>query len=570
MENIPPPFSAQLATQIPFSARATLEQLRFLVKSSHWFNEKPVDSWFDVPASELDAIQAHYNQEWSRISLQTLMLQPFSFTDRRFAGKHWSQPIYGSVASYYLANSGLVMQLFEAMPIAEDRDRRRLRFMLDQLIAAHAPSNFLACNPEALQRSAETQGASLLSGFLHLASDLQEGKLRQCDKAAFELGVDLAVTPGGVVYQNPLFQLIQYAPQSERQYKRPLLLVPPAINKYYLVDLQAKNSLVRYLLEQGHPVFLISWRNADISLADASWDDYLELGVIEAIRTVQRLTGEQHLNAVGYCIGGTLLSSALAVLAARGEHPASSLTLFAAMLDFEDTGEIGLLVDEQMVSRCERTIGGHGGPFGLHRGSDMANLFSMLRPNELWWNYSVDKYLMGQKPRPLDLLYWNNDSTHLPGAFYCWYLRHAYLQNDLKSGKLECCGERLDFGNLKMPAYVVGTREDHIVPWQSAYASTRLLKGEQRFVLGASGHIAGIINHPAANKRSYWTHEEVPGDPDAWLQTAEEHQGSWWPNWIEWLDRHCDGACDAEPRQPGSAEFPVLEAAPGTYVKAVG
>lgn len=560
------PFPALLSTAMPLIVRSALEQLRFWVKMNPWFKDSYRDAWFDVDHAQLELIQSHYNREWAQIGLKAMSLQPFAFKDKRFTDKSWSQPMYGSLASLYLLNSETLQQLFESLPIDTEKDRRRLRFLIEQMVAACSPSNFLNLNPEVQHRMVETQGASIFTGLLHLASDMQEGKLRQCDKGAFEVGVDLAITPGGIVYQHPLLQLIQYQPLTEQQYKRPLLIVPPAINKFYILDLQAHNSMVRYLLEQGHPVFLVSWRNADMDVANSTWDDYLE-AIISAIATVRHISQEDQINAVGYCVGGTLLCSALAVLAARGEYPAASLTLLATLLDFNETGEISIFIDEELITYREQTIGGQDdNPVGLFRGEDMANTFSLLRPNELWWNYSVDKYLKGMKPRPLDMLFWNNDSTNLPGPFYCYYLRHTYLQNDLKKGVLKCCGETLDLTKLNMPTYLIGTVEDHIVPWRSAFASTHLLKGPTRFVLGASGHIAGVINPPAQKKRSYWTAESTPDTAQQWLDHATEHPGSWWTDWMDWLATQ-DNRQHPSPTTLGTPEYPVLEAAPGQYVK---
>ncbi|MBV2132085.1 class I poly(R)-hydroxyalkanoic acid synthase [Pseudomonas sp. MAP12] len=566
MHNMPP-FSAFFSANLPFVARAALEPLRSWVRQSPWFRDHDTDAWFEVDAAALECLQSEYNGEWATLGMQMLTQQPFAFTDSRFAGSAWNQPLFGSLAALYLLNSRFLMRLLDLLPIDSAKLRTRLAFLVEQLIAAGAPSNFLGSNPEALERAIDTGGASLFSGLLHLASDLKEGKLRQCDSAAFEVGVNLATTPGQVVYQNPLFQLIQYAPQSATQYKRPLLLVPPAINKYYILDMQPESSFVRNALEQGHPVYLVSWRNADESLAATTWDDYVEQGIVEAIKVTQAISGEQQLNLLGYCVGGTLLACGLGVLAARGEKPAASLTLLVTLLDFEDPGVLGVFIDEKIVRYREHAIGGAGGHYGLFRGEDMGNTFSLLRPNELWWNYGVDKYLKGQKPRSLDLLYWNNDHTHLPGAMYCWYLRHTYLQNELKTGKLEVCGETLDLSRLDMPTYVVGAREDHIVPWRSAFTSARLLKGPTRFVLGASGHIAGIINPASKNKRNYWTSDALPADPDQWLEGATEQPGSWWLDWTHWLGQHA-GKQGKPITRLGSADYPPLEPAPGQYVLA--
>lgn len=564
MENASP-FTPFFSSNLPFGVRLTVELLRLWIRPNPWFQGNNTDAWFELDGAVLDHLQAEYNGEWMQLSMQTLAQQPFTFSDKRFAGNAWSQPLFGSLAALYLLNARFLMRLLEALPMEPGKMRQRLHFLVEQTVAAAAPSNFLGSNPEALERAVQTQGASLFSGLMNLASDISEGKLRQCDRGDFEVGVTLATTPGQVVYQNPFFQLIQYSPQSEKQHQRPLLIVPPVINKFYILDLQPESSFVRHALEQGHPVFLMSWRNADNSIADATWDDYVEQGILEAIKVTQRISAQKQLNILGYCVGGTLLACGLAVLAARGEKPAASLTLLVSFLDFEDTGVVSIFIDEESVSYRERTIGGKGGPCGLFRGEDMGNTFSQVRPNELWWNYSVEKYLKGQKPRPLDLLYWNNDNTNLPGPMYSFYLRHTYLQNDLKSGTLQCCGELVDLGKLDMPTYLVGTREDHIVPWTSAYASTRLLKGPQRFVLGGSGHIAGIINPPRNNKRGYWTNPDLQADPDTWLAGAEEHPGSWWSDWIEWLSEHA-GKSAAPVTSLGSKQYPPLEAAPGQYV----
>ncbi len=566
MENDPHTFSTYWSGQAPFVASLALQQLRRWMAHNPWFRDYDQSHWFEVPAEQIEGLQTDYQQKWLALGQQLLTQRPFDFSDHRFAGTSWSEPLFGSLAAFYLLNSDYLLKLAALLPIDAEKPRKRLNYLVEQAIAASAPSNFLPSNPDALQRILETGGASLFSGLLHLLGDLQEGRLRQCDQGDFEVGVSLAITPGEVVFENELFQLIQYRPLTETQYARPLFIVPPAINKYYILDLRPENSLVRHLLEQGHQVFLMSWRNFDQEHAGLTWDDLIQGGVISALRVTRAISGERRLGCLGFCIGGTLLSSALAVLAARGDRDIASLSLFATFLDYLDTGQVSVFVDEQMVAYRERTIGGQGGAVGLFRGEDMGNTFSLLRPNELWWNYHVDKYLKGQKPIPLDLLFWNNDGTHLPGPMYCWYLRHTYLQNDLKSGELDCCGVKLDLRAIEAPAYVLGTHDDHIVPWRSAYASTALLSGPCRFVLGGSGHIAGVINPPARQKRHYWTHEQVPEDPDAWFAQAEQHPGSWWNDWFAWLAGHA-GERRPAVEQIGSAEYPALEPAPGRYVK---
>ncbi|MHC8326909.1 class I poly(R)-hydroxyalkanoic acid synthase [Pseudomonas sp. LB1P83] len=565
MDNNAHTFNTFWSGQVPFIASFAVQQLRLWVSTNPWFTGQAYDEWFDLPRTTLESLQADYQTQWGDLGQRLLTGQPFSFEDRRFSSGNWSTPLFGSLAAFYLLNAGFLLKLLDKLPIKDKKPRQRLLYLVEQAIAAGAPSNFLASNPDALQRVVDTQGGSLFTGLLHLASDLQEGKMRQCDSGAFTVGVDLANTPGEVVFENELFQLIQYYPQSETQYRRPVFIVPPSINKYYILDLRPDNSMVRHLLQQGHPVFLMSWRNFDQAHAGTTWDDLIETGIIKGLQVTREISGEQRPNCVGFCIGGTLLSSALAVLAARGDKDIASVSLLTTFLDYLDTGPIDIFVDEQLVAYRERTIGGLEGPIGLFKGEDMGNTFSLLRPNDLWWNYNVDKYLKGQKPIPLDLLFWNNDSTNLPGPMYCWYLRHTYLQNDLKSGELDCCGVKLDLRAIDAPAYILATHDDHIVPWRSAYASTQLLSGTKRFVLGASGHIAGVINPPAREKRHYWTNNRVSKNPETWFMNAQEHAGSWWNDWFVWL------ADQAGERQPsvlhtGNTHYPALESAPGRYV----
>ena len=566
MDNNAHTFNTYWSGQVPFIASFAVQQLRLWVSTNPWFTGHEYNDWFDLPHSTLDSLQSDYQLQWGDLGQRLMTGQPFTFEDRRFASGNWSQPLFGSLAAFYLLNAGFLLKLLDKLPIKEKKPRQRLLYLVEQAIAAGAPSNFLASNPDALQRAVETQGASLLTGLLHLASDLKEGKMRQCESNAFKVGGDLATTPGEVVFENELFQLIQYYPQTETQYRRPVFVVPPSINKYYILDLRPDNSMIRHLLQQGHPVFLMSWRNFDQAHANTTWDDLIETGIIKGLQVTREISGEQRPNCVGFCIGGTLLSTALAVLAARGDKEIASVSLLTTFLDYLDTGPIDIFVDEQLVAYRERTIGGKDGPIGLFKGEDMGNTFSLLRPNDLWWNYNVDKYLKGLKPIALDLLFWNNDSTNLPGPMYCWYLRHTYLQNDLKSGELNCCGVKLDLRAIEAPAYILATHDDHIVPWRSAYASTNLLGGTKRFVLGASGHIAGVINPPANHKRHYWTNNRVSKNPDTWFKNADQHPGSWWNDWCVWLASH------AGERQPsvlhtGNTRYPAIESAPGRYVK---
>jgi len=402
---------------------------------------------------------------------------------------------------------------------------------------------------------------------VNLLGDMKKGKVSQTDESAFEVGKNIATTEGHVVFRNELFELIQYTPLTEQVFERPYLMVPPCINKYYILDLQPDNSVVRHMVSQGHTVFLVSWKNPDASMAQVSWDDYVGKGVIKAIDVVKEIGNTKQINILGFCVGGTLTSSALAVLAARDEHPAASLTLFTTLLDFTNTGILDVFIDEGMVEMRENSIGGKGGKYGMMSGLDLGNTFSFLRPNDLVWNYVVENYLKGNSPPPFDLLYWNGDSTNLPGAMYCWYLRHTYLQNDLvKPGKVKICGEKIDLGKIKCPAYLYASQEDHIVPWQSAYESTHILKGKNRFVLGASGHIAGVINPPAKNKRYYFENNKIVPTAHEWLEGAKQIPGSWWPNYTKWLEQF-GGEMKPASTTFGNAKYKKMEAAPGVYVK---
>lgn len=519
----------------------------------------PMDAWTQL--------QQRYLDEASRLWNESLQAHTAPLKDRRFASKAWSEaPGANFLAQLYLLNARTLSEMAEAVQ-ADAKTKARIQFAVQQCIDAAAPSNYLALNPEAQRLALDTQGASVAKGLQLLWADLRRGKLSQTDDAAFEVGRNVATSKGSVVFENEVFQLLEYAPLTKTVHARPFLLVPPCINKYYILDLQPENSLIRYAVEQGHRVFVMSWRNPDEGCAGWTWDHVIEHGPLKAIEVVRDIAKSEQLNTLGFCVGGTLLATALAVLAARGQHPAASLTLLTTLLDFTHTGVLDIFVDEASVEYREKTLGNPEHP-GLLKGSELAQTFSFLRPNDLVWNYVVGNYLKGEAPPAFDLLYWNGDSTNLPGPFYSWYLRHTYLQNELKiPGRLTVCGEKIDLGAIQAPAFVYGSREDHIVPWEAAYASTQLLKGPLRFVLGASGHIAGVINPASKNKRSHWVGpSRFPADPQAWLATATEQPGSWWTAWSTWLADH-GGGMKAAPRSQGSRKFPVLESAPGRYVK---
>ena len=518
-----------------------------------------------LPADALPALQSTYLSEaaalWNQATQGADGTAPAA--DRRFAAKDWlSNPAAAFTAGMYMLNARTLLQLADQVQ-ADEKTRQRIRFAVQQWIDASSPANYLALNPEAQRKAIETQGESITQGLQHLWHDVRQGHLSQTDESLFEVGRNVATTAGSVVYENELFQLIEYTPLTAKVHERPLLIVPPCINKFYIMDLQPDNSLVRYAVSQGHRVFMLSWVNADESIGDKTWDDYIEHAVIRAIREVQAISKQEQINTLGFCIGGTLLATALAVLAARGEEPSASLTMLTSFLDFTDTGVLDLFVDEQMVAMREMALG----QGGLLKGKELAATFSFLRPNDLVWNYVVGNYLKGETPPPFDLLYWNSDSTNLPGPMYCWYLRHTYLENNLiKPGKVTVCGEPLDLRKVNLPTFIYASREDHIVPWQSAYSTVEVLPGKKQFVLGASGHIAGVINPPTKNKRSHWTNSRLPKTAEAWFESATEHPGSWWPAWTDWL-KPLGGKLVPAPKTPGDRTHKPIEPAPGRYVK---
>ncbi|MCB1978269.1 MAG: class I poly(R)-hydroxyalkanoic acid synthase [Burkholderiaceae bacterium] len=514
---------------------------------------------------KLQTLQKQYVEEAAKLWAEGLLAQQPP-SDKRFAGEGWSSnPVAAFSAAAYLLNARTLMGLTDAIE-GDEKTRAQVRFGVEQWIAAMAPSNFLAFNAEAQRKAIETRGESIAKGMANLMHDMRQGHVSMTDESLFEVGRNVATTEGAVVYENALFQLIEYKPLTDKVFERPFLLVPPCINKFYILDLQPENSLIRYSVAQGHHTFVVSWRNPDQSLADKTWDDYVEHGAMQAIAVVREITGASQINALGFCVGGTILSNALAVYAARGEEPVTSATFLTTLIDFTDTGILDVFISEASVRMRELQMG----QGGLMKGKDLACTFSFLRPNDLVWNYVVGNYLKGETPPPFDLLYWNSDSTNLPGPFYAWYLRNTYLENNMvQPGKLTVCGEKLDLRKVKLPVYIYGSREDHIVPITAAYASTQVLPGKKRFVMGASGHIAGVINPPSANKRMHWVREDgkFPASLDAWLEGATEHKGSWWPDWSDWLAGHAGRQVAAPKRYGKGAKFKVIEPAPGRYVK---
>ncbi|MEP7208549.1 MAG: class I poly(R)-hydroxyalkanoic acid synthase [Casimicrobiaceae bacterium] len=484
--------------------------------------------------------------------------------DRRFAAPEWSAlPYFALMKQHYLLTAEYLQALAALSPLPAP-DKRRITFMTRQLVDAMAPTNFAATNPEVWKAALASEGQSLLRGYENLLADVQRGRISMTDEGAFELGRNLAVTPGDVIHRNDLIELIQYRPSTAKVHKRPLLIVPPCINKFYILDLQPQNSFVRWAVGEGHTVFMISWRNIPESLGHLTWDDYVGQGVLEALGVVRRITRSDAANVLGFCVGGAILACALGVLAARGERRVASASFLTTLLDYADPGEIGVYISHRVLEAREPSLlSGQR----VH-GSELATAFASLRANELVWNYVVNNYLKGTTPPAFDLLYWNGDSCNLPGPMYAYYLRNMYLDNQLcEPGALTMLDESIDLGSIDVPAYVYASRDDHIVPWKAAYRSVALLGGDVQFTLGASGHIAGVVNPPAAKRRHHWINRRLADTPDAWLDAADQRPGSWWPHWGAWLKDHGGGLRGA-PRKPGNARHPSLEPAPGSYVRA--
>jgi polyhydroxyalkanoate synthase len=482
--------------------------------------------------------------------------------DRRFAAPEWDRlPFFALLKQGYLLAAGYLTE-WAALAMLPAQEKRRLEFLTRQYVDAIAPTNFAATNPAVAARALATEGRSLAQGLANLFADAQKGRISMSDERAFSVGRNLAVTPGNVVFRNDLIELLQYAPATARVHRRPLVIVPPCINKYYILDLTPENSFVRWAVARGHTVFMLSWRNIPPELGRLGWDDYIESGALAAIGAAQEISGSRTVNALGFCVGGTLLACTLAVLAARGTHSIECATFLTTMLDFADPGEIGVYVSRELLAvREPALVAGQR----VH-GAELAGAFASLRANELVWNYVVHNYLKGETPAAFDLLHWNGDSSNLPGPWYVYYLRNLYLDNRLREpGALTMAGERIDLGRIRVPAYVYASRDDHIVPWRSAYRTTALLGGDVTFALGASGHIAGVVNPPEKQRRNYWVNDARTKDPDAWFAAAASRPGSWWPHWEAWLARHA-GTKEPAPKSPGNARYRPLQTAPGSYV----
>ena len=490
---------------------------------------------------------------------------PVSAPDKRFKHPEWAEnAIFSYIRDSYLLSARAILSAVRGVKGLDEETSRKVEFYTKQFVDALAPSNFAATNPEVLSKTIETGGENLLSGLTNLLNDLQRGKGRlsvtMTDMNAFRLGENIATTPGKVVFQNEMIQLIQYTPMTEQVRKTPLLIIPPWINKFYVLDLQPKNSFIRWCVEQGHTVFVISWINPDARLRDKSFEHYMLEGPIAAMAAVEKATGERAVNCVGYCLGGTLLASTLAYLAAKGDDRVKSATYFVTLVDFVESGDMSVFIDTEQLAALEARMNEKG----YLDAQDMATSFNMLRANDLIWSFVVGNYLLGKEPVPFDLLYWNSDATRMPAAMHSFYLRNMYQENNLaKPGGITLDGTPIDLRKITTPTFILGTKEDHIAPWKSAYRATQLYGGPVEFVLSASGHMAGVISAPGS-KYGHWTNSSNPATADEWFKTATERRSSWWPHWNEWVTTFSGGQVAA--RTPGEG-LSVIEDAPGSYVR---
>jgi polyhydroxyalkanoate synthase len=506
---------------------------------------------------------------WARLTGQatTPIAQPAK-GDNRFKDEAWQQRLlFDVIKQSYLLISRYLQELAANTEGLSPEARKKVLFFTRQYVEAMSPTNFVLTNPTVLRETVRTRGLNLLKGLSNLLADLEAGggnlRVRMTDMEAFKVGVNVATSPGKVVSRNDLAELIHFEPASSEQLKRPLLIIPPWINKFYILDLRETNSFIRWANAQGHSVFVLSWVNPDARLAAKTFDDYMVEGPLAALSTIERITGEPQANVIGYCLGGTLLGATLGYLAARGEDRIASATFFVSLLDFSIPGELGVFIDERQLDALDKRMRERG----FLEGSEMATTFSLLRANDLVWSFVVNNYLLGRDPAPFDLLFWNSDSTRMPAAMHSFYLRNMYLKNQLKvPGGISLKGTPIDLSKVKVPAYFISTQEDHIAPWQSTYLGSLALGGPVRFVLGGSGHIAGIVNPPSANKYGYSTNDARPSSPEAWLTGAERHEGSWWLDWQKWVSALDPTLVPA--RVPGAGPVPALGDAPGTYVAA--
>jgi len=487
--------------------------------------------------------------------------------DRRFQNAAWNDStLFNFIKQSYLLTARWLQGTVREVNGLDDKTAKKVDFYTRQFVDAIAPSNFVLTNPEVLRTTIESGGENLVNGLKHMLDDLERGKgrlmIKMTDLDAFKVGENIAVTPGKVVYQNDLMQLIQYAPTTATVKRRPLLIMPPWINKFYILDLRPRNSFIKWAVDQGHTVFVVSWVNPDERLAQKSFEDYMREGPFASLDAIEQATGEREVNVIGYCLGGTLLAATLAYMAATGDHRFRSATYFVALTDFAEPGELSVFIDEDQLHSLEERMSAHG----YLQGSDMATTFNMLRANDLIWSFVVNNYLLGKEPFPFDLLYWNSDSTRMPAAMHSFYLRNMYQENKLVvPGGIALDGVPIDLTEIKVPSFLLSTKEDHIAPWRSTYAATQLYKGPVTFCLAASGHIAGVVNPPGQNKYGHWENKKIAKTPEEWLKSATFQNDSWWPAWEKWISAYAGGEVPA--REPGDGKLAAIEDAPGSYVR---
>jgi len=486
--------------------------------------------------------------------------------DKRFRDKDWQEnQIFDFIKQSYLLTTNWLQRTTADVEGIDPKTQKRISFYTKQFADAVAPTNFALTNPEVLRATLASNGENLVKGLDNLLHDLERGggnlSIRQTEDA-FEVGKNIALTPGKVVYRNALMELLQYAPQTEKVYETPLLIFPPWINKFYILDLRRENSFVKWATEQGYTVFVASWVNPDAKLAEKSFEDYMREGIFAALDAVEKATGERQVNVIGYCIAGTLLGATLAYMAAKGDDRIKSATFFAAQVDFSEAGDLEVFIDDEQLEAMESMMKSSG---GVLEGGRMATTFNMLRANDLIWSFVVNNYLLGKNPMPFDLLYWNSDTTRMPSAMHLFYLRECYKHNALAGGGMTLGGEKIDLAKIKVPVFLQSARDDHIAPFRSVYKATKLFKGPISYIVAGSGHIAGVINHPDAKKYQYWTNEKLPATIEEWQAGAVEHPGSWWPYWDKWLSQRSGKKVPA--RKPGDGKLKAIEDAPGSYVK---
>ncbi|MGE4218679.1 MAG: PHA/PHB synthase family protein [Alphaproteobacteria bacterium] len=539
---------------------AFLEMTRRMMADPARLVQAQVALWQDYMSLWQNAAQRFFGGESSPV------IAP-AHDDRRFSDPAWQDNgVFDYMKQSYLLTARWLQKTVRDVEGLDDQTAKKVDFYTRQFVDAMSPTNFLLTNPEVLRATYESNGENLVKGLENLLADLEKGngklRIKQVPADAFEVGVTLATTPGKVVYQNDLLQLIQYSPTTETVHQTPLLIIPPWINKYYILDLRPKNSFVKWAVERGITVFMVSWVNPDANLAKKSFEDYMLEGPLACLDAIEKATGERQANVIGYCLGGTLLASTLAYMAAKEDDRFKAATFFTSMVDFEEAGELSVFIDEEQLASLEEKMSERG----YLEGTEMAATFNMLRANDLIWSFVINNYLLGKEPFPFDLLYWNADSTRMPAAMHSFYLRKMYLENKLvEPGGITLAGVPIDLTRIETPTFILSTREDHIAPWKSTYAATQIYKGPVRFCLAASGHIAGVVNAAASNKYSHWVNPRRPKSPDRWLAGATEVAGSWWPEWYGWLARHSGPQIPA--RQPGDGKLKPVEEAPGSYVQ---